>query len=92
MFSFPSTVLPAINALANLLFSLRSGWTCEQREAVVLVSKLASQQKVANYLGISPAAVNQRLRGANYSLYLEGKEALGQLLERELSAFAAIPK
>ena len=91
MFSFPSTVLPAINALANLLFHREAG-ECEQREAVVLVSKLASQQKVANYLGISPAAVNQRLRGANYSLYLEGKEALGQLLERELSAFAAIPK
>lgn len=66
MFFFPSPTLHVLNALANMLLVLRSNWTREQKEAIILKSKFATQQEVGSFLEISPAAVSQRLHGATY--------------------------
>ena len=84
-FSFPSPALSALNALANMLLVLSGGWTRQQQEVIKLTSKFATQREVAKYLGISPAAVSQRLHGAHYDLYKEGKEALAIFLGREIN-------
>lgn len=85
-FLAPFPALSAINALPNLLFSLKKGWTEQQREVIALKDKFATQQELASFLGISPAAVSQRLRAAHYDLYREGKDALGMLLCEELKS------
>lgn len=73
-----------INAIVNFLLSHRLGWTDNQREAVLLLNALGSQQAVASRLQISKAAVSQRLSGCLWDKY----EALRETAQRQLVRYA----
>lgn len=79
-----------INAVLNFLWSHRSNWTANQREAVRLLHALGSQQAVASYLGISKAAVSKRLAGCMWDKYHALRQTAQKMLQHYVSVCCAV--
>lgn len=79
------TVEKDINAMFDYLLSHRISWTDLQREAVLLLQTLSSQQAVASQLKISEAAVSKRLSGCMWSKY----QALHGTAQRQFGRYIA---
>ncbi|NLN27499.1 MAG: hypothetical protein GX161_04710 [Firmicutes bacterium] len=58
-----------VTAVVDFLLTHRALWSENQREAVQLLEKLGTQQRVAEQLGISTAAVSKRLAACLWDQY-----------------------
>ncbi|MEA4883933.1 MAG: SatD family protein [Clostridia bacterium] len=67
-------------AMANLLLYLRNGWSDQQRRVVELVDAGNTQSAAAALLGVTEAAVSQRLRAAGWHFYRDGRDIMASLL------------
>lgn len=72
-----------LNAVIDYLLSHRMHWTDNQREAVNLLHSLGSRQAVSEHLGISAAAISQRLSGCMWDKY----ERLRQTANRQMATY-----
>src|SRR5690625_5177224 len=83
------TVEKDINAMFDYLLSHRLSWTDLQREAVLLLQTLSSQQAVARQITRGEAAVSTRLSGCMWSKYRALHGAAQRQLGRYITAEAS---
>ena len=75
---------PFLTKMVNTLFyiesNLRNDWSDAHRDAIKLAKKGLTQVEIAEVLGVTQAAISQRLKHARWELYLEITETLQELL------------
>ena len=72
---------PLVDGLLTTLTVLTECWTDKQREVVwAMMQANDSMHKAAEQLAISPSDVRERLQTANYNVYVEAWQALGEYL------------
>ena len=77
----PSSFLTrTVNTLFAVESDLRNNWSAAHREAIKLVRRGRTQVEMAELLGVTQAAISQRLKHARWDRYLEVCAALDELL------------
>lgn len=77
----PSSFLTrTVNTLFAVESDLRNNWSSAHREAIKLVRHGRTQVEMAEFLGVTQAAISQRLKHARWDRYLEVCAALDELL------------
>jgi len=75
---------PFLTRLINTLFSiesdLRNDWSEAHREAIKLAKQGLTQVEIAQALGVTQAAISQRLKHARWERYLEVTKTIQELL------------
>lgn len=75
---------PFLTKMVNTLFyiesNLRNDWSDAHRQAIKLAKKGLTQVEIAEVLGVTQAAISQRLKHARWELYLEITGTLQELL------------
>ncbi|HEY8343880.1 MAG TPA: SatD family protein [Bacillota bacterium] len=75
---------PFLTKMVNTLFyiesNLRNNWSEAHREAIKLAKKGLTQVEIAASLGVTQAAISQRLKHARWELYQEITGTLQELL------------
>jgi hypothetical protein len=64
-----------LNALARVLYQLRSRWTTKQRELLEVLLENAAQHEVAAKSGVTRQAINKQARAAGSDAYREAESA-----------------
>lgn len=71
-----------INSSLSLLFLLKSSWTEKQKQVVYLsLSRDKTQVQIAEKLNIKQPSVNERLKSANYDIYVESFKNINKAFE-----------
>ncbi|MBA2133412.1 SatD family protein [Capillibacterium thermochitinicola] len=77
----PSSFLTrTVNTLFAIESDLRNNWSEAHREAIKLVRRGRTQVEMAELLGVTQAAISQRLKHARWDRYLEVCATLDELL------------
>lgn len=77
----PSSFLTrTVNTLFAVESDLRNNWSAAHREAIKLVRRGRTQVEMAELLGVTQAAISQRLKHARWDRYLEVCATLDELL------------
>lgn len=84
-FGFDQEWQSHLNSIGNLLCYIQARWTKEQIEAIRLLSQGHTQKEIANFLGVSPAAISKRITAAGWQHYYRGRESLETLLMKAVS-------
>lgn len=75
---------PFLTRTVNTLFAiesdLRNNWSTAHREAIKLVRHGRTQVEMAELLGVTQAAISQRLKHARWDRYLEVCATIDELL------------
>ena len=75
---------PFLTRTVNTLFAiesdLRNNWSSAHREAIKLVRHSRTQVEMAEFLGVTQAAISQRLKHARWDRYLDVCACLDELL------------
>ncbi|NLW59779.1 MAG: hypothetical protein GX073_05465 [Firmicutes bacterium] len=81
MVRLPSSFLTrTVNTLFAVESDLRNNWSAAHRETIKLVRRGRTQVEMAELLGVTQAAISQRLKHARWDRYLEVCAALDELL------------
>lgn len=75
----------AVSTIFQLLDRIRESWTPTQRAYVSALRRLSSRKAVAQEFDVSPSAVTQALKRADYALFEDGEDAARELLEALLT-------
>ena len=67
-------------ALLNLLLWQRQRWSPQQRQIIARLGNGTTQAEIARELGVTAAAVSERLQAAGWKHYAEGQRVLQRLL------------
>lgn len=77
---------PFLTRTVNTLFAiesdLRNNWSSAHREAIRLVRLGMTQMEMAKTLGVTQAAISQRLKHARWDRYLQVTEVIKELLSQ----------
>lgn len=71
---------PSINAIADLVASVRGDWTDRQQEFAVAYRELGIQQAVAERFDVSKSTVSESLSGAHVKEVRDAERAISHLL------------
>lgn len=81
-----------LSSFTNLLFTIRSGWTEDQKETIKLLEQGNSQVEISRLLQISKAAVSKRVSSANWREYRNALNALNLLMRQAIENNRSIVK